>query len=89
MKSYWVDLRVVLIGSLIFLASCSGSPSGGKWIKPGSGESEFNDEYQQCRSLALQQCANTVWPGYVVAKNCVDNYTKDCLNERGWEYRKP
>jgi hypothetical protein len=89
MKSLPVKLGVVLIGSLIFLTSCSSSPNGGKWVKPDSGESEFEKDYNECRNMALQQCADTVWPGYVVAKNCVNNLTKDCLNSRGWEYRKP
>ncbi len=84
-----INLSVFLIGALFLLVSCSSSASGGKWIKPGAGESEFNKDYQECRKQALQECANTVWPGYVVAKNCVDNFEKDCLNQRGWEYRKP
>jgi len=85
MKSLF-KLAVILIGSLIFLISCS---SEGKWVKPGSGESELDKDYQECRSLALQECGYSVWPGYVVAKSCVNNYMKDCLYERGWEYRKP
>ncbi len=89
MKSLSVKLGVILIGSLIFLVSCSSSPSGGKWVKPGSGESEFDNDYQECRSRALQECANTVWPGYLVAKNCVNKLINDCMNDRGWEYRKP
>jgi hypothetical protein len=89
MKCLSVTLGVILIGSLIFLLSCSSSPSGGKWVKPGSGESEFDKDYNECKSSALQQCANTVWPGYVVAKNCVNKLINDCMNDRGWEYRKP
>lgn len=84
-----IKFEVLLIGALILLVSCSSSASGGKWIKPGAGESEFNKDYQECRNSALHECANEVWPGYVVAKNCVNNFTKDCLNQRGWEYRKP
>ena len=86
MKSLLGKLGVILIGSLIFLVSCS---SGGKWVKPGSGESEFDNDYKECRSLAFQKCADEVWPGYVVAKSCVNNFIKDCLTQRGWEYRKP
>ena len=86
MKSLLGKLGVILIGSLIFLVSCS---SGGKWVKPGSGESEFDKDYNECKSLAFQKCADEVWPGYVVAKSCVNNSIKDCLTQRGWEYRKP
>ena len=85
MKSLF-KLGMILIGSLIFLVSCS---SGGKWVKPDSGESEFEKDYNECRSLALRQCAETVWPGYLVAKACVNKSINDCLNFRGWEYRKP
>ena len=85
MKFLSVKSGIILIGSLIFLISCS---SGGKWVKPGSGESELDDDYQDCRSMALQKCGNEVWPGYVVAKSCVNDYMKDCLTQRGWEYRK-
>ncbi len=83
-----IKLEVFLVAALILLVSCSSSGNGRKWIKPGSGESEFNSEYKECRDLALQTCANEVWPGYVVAKTCVDKHTKDCLNQRGWEYQK-
>ena len=60
MKSLF-KLGVILIGCLIFLASCS---SEGKWVKPGSGESEFDKDYNECKSLALQECANTFWIKY-------------------------
>jgi len=86
MKSLSVKLGVILIGSLIFLTSCS---SEGKWVKPGSGESEFDKDYNECKSLALQECGYTVWPGYLVAKKCVNKLINDCMNDRGWEYRKP
>ena len=86
MKSLSVKLGVILIGCLIFLASCS---SEGKWVKPGSGESELDKDYQECRSRALEECANTVWPGPLVAKSCIDKLINDCMNDRGWEYRKP
>jgi hypothetical protein len=89
MKSLSVKLGVILIGSLIFLVSCSSSPSGVKWVKHGSGESEFDKDHNECKSLALHECANTVWPGYLVAKNCVNKLINDCMNDRGWEYRKP
>jgi hypothetical protein len=88
MKSLF-KLGMILIGSLIILVSCSSSPNGGKWVKPNSGEPEFEKDYNECRSLALQQCAETVWPGYLVAKTCVNKSINDCLNFRGWEYRKP
>jgi len=89
MKSLSVKLGVILIICLIFLVSCASSPSGGKWVKPGSGESEFDEDYSKCRSSALEECANTVWPGYFVAKNCVNKLTNNCMNNRGWEYQKP
>jgi hypothetical protein len=89
MKSLSVKLGIILIGSLIFLLSCSSSPSGGKWVKPNSGESEFEKDYNNCRSMALQQCRLDVWPGYVVAKNCVNESINDCLIFKGWEYQKP
>ncbi len=85
MKSLFT-LAVILTCCLIFLTQCS---SEGKWVKPGSGESESEKDYLECRSLALQECANTVWPGYLVAKNCVNKLINDCMNDRGWEYRKP
>ncbi len=75
MRSLSVKLGVIFIICLIFLLSCSSSPSGGKWVKPGSGESDFDEDYSECKSLALQECADTVWPGYVVAKNCVNKLT--------------
>jgi len=48
MKSLF-KLGVILIGSLIFLFSCS---SGGKWVKPDSGESEFEKDYNECERNA-------------------------------------
>ena len=85
MKSLF-KLGVILIGCLIFSTSCS---SEGKWVKPGSGESELDKDYNACKSLAMQECANTVWPGYLVAKTCVNKLINNCMNDRGWEYRKP
>ena len=89
MYSLSIKLGVILIICLIFLVSCASSPSGGKWVKPGSGESEFDEDYSKCKNRALQECAETVWPGYFVAKNCVNKLINDCMNNRGWEYRKP
>ena len=86
MKPSLVRLGVILIGSLIFLISCSGE---GKWIKPGSGESELDKDYRECRSLASQECGYTEWPGYFVQKNCIKNFTENCLYQRGWKYQKP
>ncbi len=80
---------VVLIGSLIFVFSCSSSGSGGKWIKPGSDESEFDIDYSQCKKYAGKQCEEAEWPGYLVQKNCFNKSMKDCMNYKGWEYRKP
>ena len=84
MKSLSGKFGVILIGSLIFLISCS---SEGKWVKPGSGESEFDEDYSECKSRALQECAETVWPGYFVAKNCVNGLINDCMNNRGGNIR--
>ncbi len=81
-----VKLGIILIGSLIFLFSCS---SEGKWIKPDSEKSEFDEDYGECRGLAPQECKSTEFPEYFVQKNCINNFTKDCLNYRGWKYRKP
>jgi hypothetical protein len=86
MKSLSVKLGVILIGSLIFLFSCS---SEGKWIKPDSGESEFDKDYGESTSLASQEYGSTELPEYFVQKTCINNFTKDCLNSRGWKYRKP
>lgn len=88
MKSLF-KLGAILICSLIFLISCSGSTSGGKWIKPGSDEEEFDKDYYQCKKHATRECQYTEWPGYVVQKSCFNNLMKDCLHSRGWEYRKP
>ncbi len=84
MKSLSIKVGAILIGSLIFLFSCS---SEGKWIKPDSGESEFDKDYGQCTSLASQECESTEFPEYFVQKNCMNSYRNDCLNSRGWEYR--
>jgi hypothetical protein len=86
MKSLSVKLGFILIGSLIFLFSCS---SEGKWIKPGSGESELDKDYKECKSLALQECDLTVLPEHFAQTNCINHYMKDCLHSRGWEYRRP
>ena len=86
MKSLSVKLGVILIGSLIFLVSCS---SGGKWVKPDSGESEFEKDYNECERNARRECIDTEWVGYFLQKNCINKLTKDCLNYRGWEYQKP
>ena len=51
MKSLF-KLGMILIGSLIFLTSCSSSPNGGKWVKPNSGESEFEKDYNECERNA-------------------------------------
>jgi len=85
MKSLF-KLGVIVIGCLILFTSCS---SEGKWVKPGSGESEFDKDYQECKSLALQECDLTVLPEYFAQTNCINNYMKDCLHSRGWIYRKP
>ena len=61
MKSL-VRLGVILNGCLIFLTSSS---SVGKWVKPGSGESELDKYYNQGKGLALQECADAVCPGDV------------------------
>jgi len=89
MKSLLGKLGVILIGSLIFLISCSSSPSGEKWIKPDSGESEFDKDYYECKRQAIKECDYAEWPGYFVQVNCVNKLINDCLNYRGWEYRKP
>jgi len=87
MKSLSIKLGVILIICLIFLVSCASSPSGGKWVKPGSGESEFDEDYSECKSRALQECAETVWRGYFVAKNCVNGLINDYMNNRGGNIR--
>lgn len=81
--------EVILIGCLIFLVSCSSSAGGGKWVKPGSGEAEFDEDYYRCKRYANNECDLTEWPGYLVQKNCIDKLMKDCLNSSGWEYQKP
>ena len=59
MNSLSVKLGVNLIGSLIFLFSCS---SEGKWIRPGSGESELDKDYKESKSLPSQECDLTLMP---------------------------
>ena len=85
MKSLSVRLKGILIGCFIFLFSCSGE---GKWIKPDAGESEFDKDYEECTGLASQECESTEFPGYFVQKNCINHFTKDSLNSKGWKYRK-
>jgi len=86
MKSLSVWSEVILFGCFLFLSSCS---SEGKWIKPDAGASEFDKDYGECTTLASQECEFTEFPEYFVQKNCMNNYRKDCLNSKGWKYRKP
>ncbi len=89
MKSLLGKLGVILIIYSIFLVSCSSSPTGGKWVKPGSGESEFDEDHYKCTRKAVRECVSTEWGGYFVQLNCEKRLIKDCMNDRGWEYQKP
>ncbi len=89
MKLLPVRLGIILVVCLVFLVSCSSSPSGGKWVKPDSGESEFDEDHYKCKRKAERECNSAVWPGYFVQVNCIDNLISDCLKDRGWEYKKP